>query len=215
MCSTQQWGFNFSTWMCCVCSDIQRVLREDREKLRLLQKNQPRFSEEQKKELMEVHPWIKKGGLPKAVDIKVVWQFLFSITYVMSKCTLKHFSPLCFMSETKWQMWFSHIQTLHFSPSLLAVRHLGVFLLQRHHRGRHSRGSGEWAWPGHGRNGDGGRRLPVSAPGGIYQHWRHFLPPCFSRLTNTAVQIMKWLKRDLCYVSLKRGPSLLWYRSSF
>lgn len=68
--------------MCFVCSDIQSVLREDREKLRLLQKNQPRFSEEQKKELMEVHPWIKKGGLPKAVDIKVVWQFLFSVMCV-------------------------------------------------------------------------------------------------------------------------------------
>ncbi|XP_071348620.1 period circadian protein homolog 2 isoform X2 [Trachinotus anak] len=51
--------------------DIQRVLSEDREKLRLLQRSQPRFSEEQKKELMEVHPWIKKGGLPKAIDIKV------------------------------------------------------------------------------------------------------------------------------------------------
>ncbi|XP_035526409.1 period circadian protein homolog 2 isoform X5 [Morone saxatilis] len=51
--------------------DIQKVLRDDREKLRLLQKNQPRFSEEQKKELIEVHPWIKKGGLPKAIDIKV------------------------------------------------------------------------------------------------------------------------------------------------
>ncbi|XP_038573952.1 period circadian protein homolog 2 isoform X2 [Micropterus salmoides] len=50
--------------------DIQKVLREDREKLRLLQKSQPRFSEVQKKELMEVHPWIKKGGLPKAIDIK-------------------------------------------------------------------------------------------------------------------------------------------------
>nr|XP_020451462.1 period circadian protein homolog 2-like isoform X2 [Monopterus albus] len=50
--------------------DIQTVLREDREKLRLLQKNQPCFSEEQK-ELIEVHPWIKKGGLPKAIDIKV------------------------------------------------------------------------------------------------------------------------------------------------
>uniref|UniRef100_A0A7N8WQJ7 Period circadian protein homolog 2 n=1 Tax=Mastacembelus armatus TaxID=205130 RepID=A0A7N8WQJ7_9TELE len=50
--------------------DIQTVLREDREKLRLLQKSQPRFSEEQKKELIEVHPWIKKGGLPKAIDIK-------------------------------------------------------------------------------------------------------------------------------------------------
>lgn len=57
--------------VCCVCSDIQRVLQEDREKLKLLQKNQPRFSEYQKKELMEVHPWIKKGVLPKAVDVKV------------------------------------------------------------------------------------------------------------------------------------------------
>ncbi|CAK6966869.1 period circadian protein homolog 2 isoform X4 [Scomber scombrus] len=52
-------------------NDIQRVLREDREKLRLLQKSQPRFSEEQKKELNEVHPWMKKGGLPKAIDVKV------------------------------------------------------------------------------------------------------------------------------------------------
>ncbi|XP_008292730.1 period circadian protein homolog 2 isoform X3 [Stegastes partitus] len=51
--------------------DIQRVLREDREKLRLMQKNQPRFSEEQKKELIAVHPWIKKGGLPKAIDVKM------------------------------------------------------------------------------------------------------------------------------------------------
>ncbi|KAM6918615.1 period circadian protein homolog 2 [Xenentodon cancila] len=51
--------------------DLQKVLREDKEKLRLLQKGQPRFSEEQKKELIEVHPWIKKGGLPKAIDIKV------------------------------------------------------------------------------------------------------------------------------------------------
>lgn len=70
--------------MCFVCSDIQRVLREDREKLRLLQKKQPRFSEEQKKELMEVHPWIKKGVLPKAVDIKVALHFFpfFLVTRV-------------------------------------------------------------------------------------------------------------------------------------
>ncbi|XP_061588287.1 period circadian protein homolog 2 isoform X2 [Cololabis saira] len=50
--------------------DLQQVLREDKEKLRLLQKGQPSFSEEQKKELTEVHPWIKKGALPKAIDIK-------------------------------------------------------------------------------------------------------------------------------------------------
>ncbi|XP_066508082.1 period circadian protein homolog 2-like [Hoplias malabaricus] len=50
--------------------DIQRVLREDREKLRHMQKSQPRFSEEQKRELAEVHPWMRRGGLPKAIDVK-------------------------------------------------------------------------------------------------------------------------------------------------
>ncbi|XP_071781201.1 period circadian protein homolog 2 isoform X6 [Centroberyx gerrardi] len=51
--------------------DMEKVLREDREKLRQLQKSQPRFTEDQKKELMQVHPWMRRGGLPKAVDIKV------------------------------------------------------------------------------------------------------------------------------------------------
>ncbi|XP_078791324.1 period circadian protein homolog 2 isoform X4 [Oryzias latipes] len=50
--------------------NLQNVLAEDKEKLRLLQKCQPRFSEEQRKELVDVHPWMKKGGLPKAIDIK-------------------------------------------------------------------------------------------------------------------------------------------------
>ncbi|KAL6467943.1 hypothetical protein MHYP_G00236200 [Metynnis hypsauchen] len=50
--------------------DIQRVLREDREKLRQMQKSQPRFSDEQKRELAEVHPWMRRGGLPKAIDVK-------------------------------------------------------------------------------------------------------------------------------------------------
>lgn len=53
------------------CSDIQQVLREDREKLRQMQKHQPRFTEEQKRELAEVHPWIRRAGLPKAIDVKV------------------------------------------------------------------------------------------------------------------------------------------------
>ncbi len=54
-----------------LCSDIQKVLREDREKLRQMQKSQPRFTEEQKRELEEVHPWMRRGGLPKAIDVKV------------------------------------------------------------------------------------------------------------------------------------------------
>lgn len=55
-----------------ICRDIQRVLQEDRDKLVQLQKNQPRFSEQQKEELMEVHSWIKKGVLPEVFD-KVDW----------------------------------------------------------------------------------------------------------------------------------------------
>ncbi|KAK7163633.1 hypothetical protein R3I93_007626 [Phoxinus phoxinus] len=50
--------------------DIQKVLREDREKLRQMQKCQPRFTEEQKRELAEVHPWMRRAGLPKAIDVK-------------------------------------------------------------------------------------------------------------------------------------------------
>ncbi|XP_018604369.2 period circadian protein homolog 2 isoform X1 [Scleropages formosus] len=50
--------------------DAQKVLKEDRERLRQMQKSQPRFTEEQKEELAEVHPWVKKGGLPKAINLK-------------------------------------------------------------------------------------------------------------------------------------------------
>lgn len=54
-----------------ICRDVQRVLKEDRDKLVQLQKNQPRFSEQQNKELVEVHSWIKKGVLPEVMDNKV------------------------------------------------------------------------------------------------------------------------------------------------
>lgn len=47
------------------------MLRDDLEKLRQMQKSQPQFSEEQKKELAEVHPWVRGGGLPKAINIEV------------------------------------------------------------------------------------------------------------------------------------------------
>ncbi|KAI1894000.1 hypothetical protein AGOR_G00129490 [Albula goreensis] len=50
--------------------DMQKVLREDRERLKQMQKSQPRFSGEQRKELMEVHPWMRRGGLPKAINVK-------------------------------------------------------------------------------------------------------------------------------------------------
>lgn len=47
--------------------DLETVLKEDKQKLKQMQKLQPKFTEEQKKELIEVHPWIQQGGLPKTV----------------------------------------------------------------------------------------------------------------------------------------------------
>ncbi|XP_060635928.2 period circadian protein homolog 1 isoform X1 [Anolis sagrei] len=49
--------------------DMEAVLKEDREKLKQMQKRQPRFTEEQKKELGEVHSWVQKGILPKAINV--------------------------------------------------------------------------------------------------------------------------------------------------
>ncbi|XP_029471862.1 LOW QUALITY PROTEIN: period circadian protein homolog 2 [Rhinatrema bivittatum] len=49
--------------------NMESILQEDREKLRLMQKFQPKFTEDQKKELVEVHTWMQKGGLPKAIDV--------------------------------------------------------------------------------------------------------------------------------------------------
>ncbi|XP_015226951.1 PREDICTED: period circadian protein homolog 2 [Cyprinodon variegatus] len=50
--------------------DIQRVLREDKERLRQMQKSQPHFTSEQRRELVEEHPWMRRGGLPAAINVK-------------------------------------------------------------------------------------------------------------------------------------------------
>lgn len=57
--------------LCFSNRDIETVLREDREALRSMQKHQPRFTEEQKRELSQVHPWIRTGRLPRAINISV------------------------------------------------------------------------------------------------------------------------------------------------
>ncbi|XP_071999430.1 period circadian protein homolog 2 [Engystomops pustulosus] len=49
--------------------DIDVVLKEDRDRLKSMQKLQPRFTDDQKKELGEIHPWIQRGGLPWAVEV--------------------------------------------------------------------------------------------------------------------------------------------------
>lgn len=50
--------------------DMDMVLFEDRERLRRMQKNQPRFSSEQRRELIDQHPWMRRGGLPNAINVK-------------------------------------------------------------------------------------------------------------------------------------------------
>ncbi|KAM3622090.1 uncharacterized protein V6R79_020211 [Siganus canaliculatus] len=48
--------------------DQSEVLAEDREKLRGLQPLQPWFSQEQREELAEVHPWIQQHTIPQEID---------------------------------------------------------------------------------------------------------------------------------------------------
>lgn len=51
------------------------MLKQDRERLRAMQKQQPRFSEDQRRELGAVHSWVRKGQLPRALDVMVrgIW----------------------------------------------------------------------------------------------------------------------------------------------
>ncbi|XP_043857438.1 period circadian protein homolog 2 isoform X3 [Dromiciops gliroides] len=49
--------------------NLETVLKEDREKLKLMQKFQPKFADEQKRELHEVHTWMPRGGLPRALNL--------------------------------------------------------------------------------------------------------------------------------------------------
>ncbi|XP_048086594.1 LOW QUALITY PROTEIN: period circadian protein homolog 1a [Alosa alosa] len=49
--------------------DRETVLQQDLAILKSLQKQQPRFTEQQRKELGQEHPWILTGGLPDAINI--------------------------------------------------------------------------------------------------------------------------------------------------
>uniref|UniRef100_A0A8C2GDG5 Period circadian clock 1a n=1 Tax=Cyprinus carpio TaxID=7962 RepID=A0A8C2GDG5_CYPCA len=51
--------------------DRESVLKEDRDALKAVQKHQPHFTEEQKQELTQVHPWFQTGCLPKAINVTV------------------------------------------------------------------------------------------------------------------------------------------------
>ncbi|XP_036308013.1 period circadian protein homolog 1 isoform X4 [Pipistrellus kuhlii] len=49
--------------------DMASVLRQDRQRLRAMQKQQPRFSEDQRRELGAVHSWVREGQLPRVLDV--------------------------------------------------------------------------------------------------------------------------------------------------
>lgn len=54
-----------------VYRDQAQVLKEDREKLLLLQPMQPWFTQEQKEELAEVHSWIQHRIVPEEISTRV------------------------------------------------------------------------------------------------------------------------------------------------
>lgn len=58
-------------WLFWTHRDIQQVLQEDRDELEQLHEEQPCFSEKQREELLEVHPWIQTGGFAEAIDDQV------------------------------------------------------------------------------------------------------------------------------------------------
>lgn len=54
---------------------MEKVLGEDRERLRRMLKNQPHFSSEQRRELIDQHPWMRTGRLPNAINNKVCTEY--------------------------------------------------------------------------------------------------------------------------------------------
>lgn len=54
-----------------LCRDQAQVLKEDREKLLLLQPMQPWFTQEQKEELADVHSWIHRHTVPEEINTQV------------------------------------------------------------------------------------------------------------------------------------------------
>uniref|UniRef100_A0A3P8XP44 Period circadian protein homolog 2 n=1 Tax=Esox lucius TaxID=8010 RepID=A0A3P8XP44_ESOLU len=107
--------------------DIESVLREDRERLHMMQKSQPCFTGEQKNELVDVHPWMRKGGLPKVIDITVSslltkpslyrYPFLY-LSIAFSKTLFLFLSitlPLNHSSSLFFYFSLSHITWVHLS----------------------------------------------------------------------------------------------------
>lgn len=76
---------------------METVLKEDKLKLKQMQKLQPKFTEDQKRELIEVHPWIQQGGLPKTVanSVSLNKSVIFAcITMLVISCLCQFSIPV-------------------------------------------------------------------------------------------------------------------------
>lgn len=54
-----------------LCRIEEEVLKEDLERLTAMEDGQPWFTEGQKEELAEVHPWIRTGTVPEEINTQV------------------------------------------------------------------------------------------------------------------------------------------------
>lgn len=97
------------------------MLSEDREKLRVLQPLQPWFTQEQREELAEVHPWIQQHTIPPEIDTQVgkthalsVYIYHFILTWVQVTSTLVSFRVVWAAAQRQGP------PTLPFPPPLTA-----------------------------------------------------------------------------------------------
>uniref|UniRef100_A0A673WBG2 Period circadian clock 3 n=1 Tax=Salmo trutta TaxID=8032 RepID=A0A673WBG2_SALTR len=74
--------------------DQAEVLAKDKEQLRLLQPLQPWFTQEQREELAEVHPWIQQHTVPQMIDTQVGRAHIHTQTHRF-RCMLTLSLPLC------------------------------------------------------------------------------------------------------------------------
>lgn len=59
-----------------------------------MQKSQPHFTSDQRRELVEEHPWMRRGGLPAAINVKVGDRHSLSTRFKHSFKKNTHSTPI-------------------------------------------------------------------------------------------------------------------------
>lgn len=81
--------------MSVACRITEEVLKEDLEKLAVMQKQQPWFSDGQKKELAEVHTWIRTQTVPLEISTQVSsCERNLNLIHALASQWQCHFSPV-------------------------------------------------------------------------------------------------------------------------